>query len=140
MGPANKASLVEMRMDLSKIIIAETGEQQVIWLSEREGQRQFPIVIGMNEVLAIDRRVKGQRPVRPLTHELLASVIEALGAELERIVIHDLQDHTFYAKLVLRVGSELKEIDSRPSDAIALGVAIDTPIYVEEHVLNTVAS
>ena len=129
---------MELRMDLSKIIIAETGDQQVIWLSEREGQRQFPIVIGMNEVLAIDRRVKGQRPVRPLTHELLANVIEVLGAELERIVIHDLQDHTFYAKLVLRVNGELKEIDSRPSDAIALGVASDTPIYVEERVLEAV--
>jgi bifunctional DNase/RNase len=130
--------LMELRMDLSKIIIAETGDQQVIWLREREGQRQFPIVIGMNEVLAIDRRVKGQRPVRPLTHELLANVIEVLDAELERIVIHDLQDHTFYAKLVLRVGGELKEIDSRPSDAIALGVASDTPIYVEERVLEAV--
>jgi hypothetical protein len=131
---------MELRMDLAKIIIAETGDQQVIWLSEREGHRQFPIVIGMNEVLAIDRRVKGQRPVRPLTHELLANVVQSLGAELEKIVIHDLQDHTFYAKLILRIGGELKEVDSRPSDAIALGVASDTPIYVEEHVLNAVVS
>ena len=131
---------MELRMDLAKIIITETGDQQVIWLSERDGHRQFPIVIGINEVLAIDRRIKGQRPVRPLTHELLACVIETLGAELEKIVIHDLRDHTFYAKLVLRFNGELKEVDARPSDAIALGAAMDTPIYVEDRVLNAVAS
>lgn len=131
---------MEMRMDLAKIIITETGEQQVIWLSERNGNRQFPIVIGMNEVLAIDRRVKGQHPIRPLTHELLSSVIEILGAELEKIVIHDLKNHTFYARIVIRTNGELKEVDARPSDAIALGIAADTPIFVEDHVLDAVSS
>ncbi len=131
---------MELRMDLSKIIITEMGDQQVIWLSERDGNRQFPIVIGMNEVLAIDRRVKGQQPVRPLTHELMSGVIESLGAELEKVVIHDLKNHTFYAKLVLRTNGELIEVDARPSDAIALCIAGDTPIYVEDHVLSAVCS
>jgi bifunctional DNase/RNase len=129
---------MEVRMDLARIIISETSDQQMIVLREREGARQFPIVIGIHEAMAIDRRVKGFRTQRPLTHELLASVIQSLNAELERIVIHDLKDHTFYAKLVIRQNGALTEVDSRPSDAIALGVASDTPIYVTEHVLREV--
>ena len=131
---------MELRMDLIKIIISDSSDQQVIWLGERDGTRQFPIVIGITEVLAIDRRLKGQHPIRPLTHELLAGVITELDAELEKIVIHDLRDHTFYAKLVLRHDGKIKEVDARPSDAIALGVADDAPIYVEDHVLDMVAS
>jgi bifunctional DNase/RNase len=80
--------------------------------------------------------VKGVQLQRPLTHDLLANVIESLQGELEKIVINDLQEHTFYAKLVVRQNSELIEIDSRPSDAIALGVAGEVPIYVEDHVLR----
>jgi len=127
-------------MDLAKIIIAETNDQQIIVLRERDGDRHFPIVIGINEALAIDRRLKNQRTARPLTHELLASMIEALGGELDKIVVSDLRDHTFYAKLVIRQNGKLIEVDSRPSDAIALGVGTETPIYVEEHVLREVAS
>ena len=129
---------MEVRMELSRIIISETSDQQIIVLRERAGTRQFPIVIGINEAMAIDRRLKGLATARPLTHELLASVIQALRGELERIVIHDLRDHTFYAKLVIRQEGGLLEVDSRPSDAIALGVAADTPIYVAEHVLREV--
>ena len=75
---------------------------------------------------------------RPLTHDLLANVIRELSGELEKIVIHDLRDHTFFAKLVIRQNGKLVEVDSRPSDAIALGVAYDTAIYVEEEVLDQV--
>jgi bifunctional DNase/RNase len=126
-------------MELAKIIITETGDQQVIVLREREGERAFPIVIGINEAFAIDRRLKGIKAARPMTHDLLASAIEHLGGALEKIVISDLRDHTFYAKLIIRQNGKLIEVDSRPSDAIALGVASDTPIYVEEHVLREVA-
>ncbi len=129
---------MDVRMELSRIIISETQDQQIIVLRERAGTRQFPIVIGIHEAMAIDRRVKGFPTARPLTHELLAAVIQALHGELERIVIHDLRDHTFYAKLVIRQDGALLEVDSRPSDAIALGVAADTPIYVAEHVLRDV--
>ncbi|MBN1492448.1 MAG: bifunctional nuclease family protein [Phycisphaerae bacterium] len=129
---------MDVRMDLARIIISETSDQQIIVLREHAGERQFPIVIGIHEAMAIDRRLKGYRTARPLTHELLASVIESLSGELERIVIHDLRDHTFYAKLVIRRNGALLEIDSRPSDAIALGVAADTPIFVAEHVLREV--
>jgi bifunctional DNase/RNase len=130
---------MEVRMDLSRIIISETSDQQIIVLKERSGARQFPIVIGIHEALAIDRRLKGFPTQRPLTHELLANVIESMSGDLERIVIHDLRDHTFYAKLVIRQNGNLLEIDSRPSDAIALGVASDTPIYVAEQVLREVS-
>jgi bifunctional DNase/RNase len=130
---------MEVRMDLAQIVISETRDTQIIVLRERDGVRSLPIVIGLTEALAIDRRVKGVQLQRPLTHDLLGNVIESLSAELEKIVINDLQDHTFYAKLVIRQTGELIEVDSRPSDAIALGVASEVPIYVEDHVLREVA-
>jgi len=130
---------MEVRMDLAQIVISETRDQQLIVLRERNGERVLPIVIGLTEALAIDRRVKGVQLQRPMTHDLLANVIDSLSAELEKIVVNDLQDHTFYAKLVIRRQGELIEVDSRPSDAIALGVAGEVPIYVEDHVLKEVA-
>ena len=129
---------MEVRMDLTRIIIREDTDQQIIILTERDGERQFPIMIGTVEGLAIDRRVKGLTAPRPMTHDLMANLIDMLDCELERIVIHDLREHTFFAKLVVRQNGSLVEIDARPSDAIALGVASDTPIYVEESVLQDV--
>jgi bifunctional DNase/RNase len=129
---------MEVRMELARIVISDTSDQQIIILRERSGSRQFPIVIGISEANAIDRRVKSVQTPRPLTHDLLANVIRDLNGELEKIVIHDLRDHTFFAKLVIRQSGQLHEVDSRPSDAIALGVASDTPIYVEESVLRQV--
>jgi len=130
---------MQVRMDLVQIMIRETDDQQVIVLKEREGSRTFPIMIGIAEAVAIDRRLKRINMPRPLTHELLGNVIEELGGELEKIVVSDLRDHTFFARLIIRQGGQLKEIDSRPSDAIALGVASQVPIYVEEHVLREVS-
>ena len=105
-------------------------------LRERNGKRMLQIVIGLTEALAIDRRVKGVQLQRPMTHDLLANVVESLSGEIEKIVINDLQEHTFYAKLVIRHHGELVEVDSRPSDAIALGVGGEVPLYVEDHVLD----
>ena len=129
---------MEVRMDLARIVIQELLDHQVIILRERDGSREFSIVIGTFEALAIDRRVKGIRNQRPLTHDLMSNVLEELDADLDRIVIHDLRDHTFFAKLVIRHQGRLVEVDSRPSDAIALGVAGNAPIYVEERVLAEV--
>jgi len=129
-----------VQIELKRIIITESSEQQVIYLKEVSGERQFPIVIGSPEAIAIDRRLKGLLPPRPQTHELLASVIEKLEGKLERIVINDLQDHTFFAQLVIRHHGKTVEVDSRPSDAIALGVATDVPIFVAEHVMDEVGS
>ena len=125
-------------MELSRIIISEINEQQVIYLKEIDGNRTFPILIGIFEATSIDRRVKGYESPRPLTHDLVQNCIAALGATLEKIVVTDLQEHTFYAKLVLRQDGQIIEVDSRPSDAVALSVTDNTPIYVAEHVLDVV--
>lgn len=127
---------MEIRMDLAQIVIVDTRDSQLIVLRERDGNRHLPIMIGPPEAQAIQRRVQGIAVQRPMTHDLLNSVISQLSGELEKIVINDLQDHTFYAKLIIRRNGDLIEVDSRPSDAIALGVGSDTPIYVEEHVLR----
>ncbi|MFP3938155.1 MAG: bifunctional nuclease domain-containing protein [Phycisphaerae bacterium] len=126
-------------MELSRVLITELGDQQVIFLKEKGGERSFPIVIGIAEALAIDRRLKGVPMPRPMTHDLMANVIESLGGTVERVVIHDLQDHTFLANLYIRRGDEVIPVDSRPSDAIALGVASETPIFVSEKVLRQVS-
>ena len=127
---------MDVEVELSRIIINETSDQQVIVLKERHGNRSFPIVIGIVEIFAIDRRLKGIKPPRPMTHDLLDSVIENLGVKIEKIVINDLRNHTFYAKIHLSSNGRTVKIDSRPSDAIALGVASNTPIYVAEHVFE----
>lgn len=129
---------MDIPMELSRILITELGEHQVIFLKEKDGSRNFPILIGISEAMAIDRRLKDIRTPRPLTHDLLADIIEKMGGRLEKIVINDLRDHTFIATLHIRSNNGMLEIDSRPSDAIALGVAFDTPIYAAEHVLATV--
>lgn len=126
-----------VHMELSRIFIRELNDYQLIELREVEGDRSFPILIGLPEAQAIDRRLKGVEIKRPQTHELLANVIEALGGELESISINDLADHTFFATINVRRDGEMLRIDSRPSDAIALGVAGGVPIYVEEHVLES---
>jgi hypothetical protein len=125
-------------MELHKIIISELQQEQIIVLKEVDGERKFPIVIGNPEALAIDRRLKGILHPRPLTHDLLANVIEQLGGQIERIEINNLQEHTFYARIQIRRNGDVIKIDSRPSDAIALGVASSVPIFVAEHVLDEV--
>jgi len=127
---------MDVEVELSRIIINETSDQQVIVLKERNGMRGFPIVIGIVEIFAIDRRLKGITPPRPMTHDLLASVIDSLGAKIERIVIDDLRNHTFFAKIHLSVNGRTVKVDSRPSDAIALCAATDAPIYVADHVFD----
>ncbi len=130
---------MSVQMELHKIIISELQDQQIIVLKEVDGDRNFPIVIGSGEAYAIDRRLKGVIHPRPMTHDLLASVIEQLGGAIDRIEINNLQDHTFFARIHIRRDGEVVKIDSRPSDAIALGVATSIPIYVAEHVLDEVS-
>jgi len=129
---------MSVQMELFRIIISEMQDSQVIVLKEVDGDRNFSIVIGSAEAYAIDRRLKGKSLQRPLTHDLLANVIEQMGGKIERIEINDLENHTFFARIHIRQDGKVIEIDSRPSDAIALGVATTVPIYVAEHVLNAV--
>lgn len=130
----SRAMLVPVH--LSRILIREMADMQVIELTETGGSRCFPIVIGLPEAFAIDRRIKGVQIPRPQTHDLLAETIRALGGRLREIRIHDLQEGTFFARLVIERDGEAIEVDSRPSDAIALGVADGVPILVEEAVLE----
>ena len=129
-----------VQMTLSRIIISEINDQQVIYLKEVDGDRTFPILIGIFEATSIDRRVKDHQSPRPLTHDLLVNSVEMLGAEFDSVVIHELRDHTYFAKLRVRQDGELVEIDSCPSDAIAVAVTCDPvlPIYVAEDVLSDV--
>jgi uncharacterized protein len=127
-----------VQMELARILIRETSDTHVVVLREAGGERDFPIVIGLHEAAAIERRLMGQAPPRPQTHELLANVIEAMGGKIEKVVINDLKNQIFYARLHVRMGDHTVNIDSRPSDAIALGVATEVPIFVEEHVLDEV--
>jgi bifunctional DNase/RNase len=129
---------MSIQMELHKIIISEMQDQQIIMLKEVDGERTFPIVIGSGEAYAIDRRLKGIPTPRPLTHDLLANIIDQLGGEISQIEINDLENHTFFARIHIRQNGKTVEIDSRPSDAIALGIATSVPIFVAEHVLDEV--
>ncbi|RMH13802.1 MAG: bifunctional nuclease family protein [Planctomycetota bacterium] len=143
-----------VRMELARILIRELADYQIIELREvlpepdepldesemyerLRAARKFPIVIGLPEAQAIDRRLKNIPIKRPQTHDLLANVMTELGATLDSITISDLDDHTFFATLdvTTKDGKKL-HIDARPSDAIALGIAQQVPIFVEEHVLE----
>lgn len=131
--------LMPVRMQLSRIIISEISEQQVIYLKEVDGNRQFPIFIGIFEATSIDRRVKGRSNTRPLTHDLIVKVVDSMDAVFHSVVISELRDHTYFAKLIIkRSDGEQIEIDSRPSDAIAIAVTCDPrlPVYVAEDVLE----
>jgi hypothetical protein len=105
-------------------------------LKESNGKRKLPIIIGAFEAQSIALELEGMRPPRPLTHDLLKNVIDTFAVSLNEVCISELRDGTFYAKLSVEGVSETKEIDSRPSDAIALAVRFGAPIYVEENVLQ----
>ena len=127
-----------IQMELNRIIISEMRQEQLIVLREVDGERNFPIVIESAQAIAIDRRLRGIPPQRPMTHDLLSNIIEQLGGVIDHIEINDLKDHTFFAQVVLRQNGRMISVDSRPSDAIALGIATTVPIFVAEHVLNAV--
>ena len=128
-----------VEVELSRIMITQTSDHQVIWLREKGGKRSFPILIGIFEALAIHRKIKEEDTIRPMTHDLLANVIAALHFRLSRVIVTSLRENTFFAKLVLGSNGTEVEIDSRPSDAIALAVRLEAPIFVAEEVLQEVA-
>lgn len=131
-----------VEMQLARIIISEINENQIVFLKEVNGTRQFPIVIGIFEATSIDRRVKDIKRPRPLTHDLIVEVVNSLGGELDSILISALKNSTYFANLRVRRDGELIEIDARPSDAIAVAVTCDPPlpIYVDEDVLEEATS
>ena len=126
-----------VEMELNKIIIDEKRQEQIIVLKEKDGTRLLPIIVGLLEAAAIKMRLGGVNPPRPLTHDLLKSLLENLEARLEKVIVDKIINNTFHAKLVINTGdSKVKYIDARPSDSIALAVRTNSPIFVEEEVLD----
>lgn len=116
-----------------------TGGAYAILLKEMEGSRRLPIIIGAFEAQAIALEMEGIKPPRPLTHDLLKQLVENLGTSVIEIVVTELKENTFYAKIVLEVSGLTNEIDARPSDAIALAVRTYAPIFVNESVMESAA-
>jgi bifunctional DNase/RNase len=122
------------------IRVEQPQNQPVLLLRESNGDRYLPIWIGQSEAAAIALEQQGVEPARPLTHDLIGNILKGLEVRVDRVVINDLRDDTFYAKINLTIDSRNLEIDSRPSDAIALAVRAGCPLYVEEQVLKTLQS
>ena len=116
-----------------------TGGAYAILLKELEGHRRLPIIIGAFEAQAIALEMEGIKPPRPLTHDLLKQITDNLGAIFNEVIIDELRENTFFAKIILEVSGLTQEIDARPSDAIALAVRAEAPIYVAATVMDTAA-
>jgi bifunctional DNase/RNase len=128
--------MVNVEMVIDSIRVSLTNYQRVVILKEKEGERYLPIWIGPAEADAIAVKMQNVALSRPLTHDFTCTVIDALDAGLQSVVINKLKDDTFYAKVVLQVDKEQKEIDCRPSDALAMAVRAGMPIFVDEKVLE----
>ncbi|MBI5779366.1 MAG: bifunctional nuclease family protein [Planctomycetes bacterium] len=129
-----------IQVELSRLIIDENREEQLIILKEVKGERVFPIVIGIYEAAAIDRKIKNSKTVRPLTHDLIINILKELNYTISKIIISDLKKNTFYAKVFISTNGKETEIDSRPSDAIVLAVHLKTPIFVENKILDEIGT
>ncbi len=126
--------MIEMTID--SIRVSLMNYQRVVMLKEKMAERYLPIWIGPAEADAIAVKLQGVTVPRPLTHDLLRTVIKTLGATINSIIVSDLRNDTFYAKIIFDVDGKQMEIDSRPSDALALAVRAEVPIYAEEAVLD----
>lgn len=127
-------------VELSRIIIDEEKKEQVIVLKEKQGARILPIVVGINEAAAIRMKLSGFKPPRPLTHDLMHSLIDTFDIQLEKVIIDKLVDSTFHAKLCFKMSDGSTEmVDARPSDSIALAVRTKSDIFVAEEVFDRLA-
>jgi bifunctional DNase/RNase len=126
--------MIEVTID--SIRVSLMSQHRIVVLKEESGARFLPIWIGPFEADAITLQLQGIDAPRPLTHDLLKTVIDTLGGEVLHILINGLEKNTFFARIVLDVDGDTIEIDSRPSDAIALGVRVNSPIYVTEEVMD----
>ena len=126
--------MIEMTID--SIRVSLMNYQRVVILKEKGAERYLPIWIGAAEADAIAVKLQDVSVPRPLTHDLLQSVIDVLGATVNSIIVSDLKNDTFYARILLSVDGGIVEVDSRPSDALALAVRVEVPIYSEEVVLD----
>ncbi len=129
--------MVEVTIDSVRISLM--SQHRIVVLKDQDSSRYLPIWIGPFEADAITIELQGVEVARPLTHDLLKSVIDKLGAEVERVAITDLRNDTFYAQVTLRVDGRRVEVDSRPSDAIALAVRTRVPVFVDDQVMEQAA-
>ncbi|PAX52424.1 bifunctional nuclease family protein [Brunnivagina elsteri] len=125
--------MIEMRV--AGIALDAITRSPIVLLKDSTERRALPIYIGQEQAKAIMSALENQKPPRPLTHDLIINVFEAWNMTLEKVIIHSLQKDTFYASLILRQGENRKEIDARPSDAIAVALRTNTPIWVMEEVI-----
>jgi bifunctional DNase/RNase len=128
---------MEREVKVRGLILDPTNNSPVVILKDVASEAMLPIWIGVFEANAIAMEIEKAVPQRPMTHDLLKNVIAQLGATVERVIITDLRDSTFYAVIILDVGGEKVIVDSRPSDAIALALRTDSPIFVAEHVMRS---
>ena len=123
-------------LTIDSIRVSPMNYQRVVILKEKDSDRYLPIWIGPSEADAIAVKLQDLRVPRPLTHDLLGTVIDTLGGEVSHILVNDLENDTFYAKIVIKVDDKIQEIDSRPSDAMALAVRSKAPIFAEDAVMD----
>jgi len=129
-----------VEMSIKGLMIDPVTNMPIVILRDRDNQRALPIWVGPVEANAIALQIENVAPPRPMTHDLLRNLLEELGATLQRVVISDLQDSTFYAYLQLERGGEVMFVDARPSDALALSLRTRAPVFVEERVLDRARS
>ncbi len=125
-----------IEVSINSVRVSLMSQHRIVVLQEQEGERYLPIWIGPFEADAITIQLQGIEVARPMTHDLLGRMIQSLGGEVMRVIINDLESDTFYAQIILDVDGESVEIDSRPSDAIALAVRAEVPIYVAQKVMD----
>ena len=128
-----------LELTIDGIRVSLMNQQRVVILRVKDTDKYLPIWIGPGEADAIALKLQNVSVPRPLTHDLLSDVISSLDAQVDRIVVSDLSDDTFYAKIVLQVNGSTMEVDSRPSDALALAVRTESPIYAEDAVVEKAA-
>jgi uncharacterized protein len=128
---------MQIEMSIKGLMVDPISNMPIVILRDKDGTRTLPIWVGMFEANAIALQIENISTPRPMTHDLLRNVIQDLKATVEKVVVCDLQDGTFYALIYLRAHGELVAIDSRPSDAIALALRTRAPIFVEEAVIDS---
>jgi uncharacterized protein len=127
---------MQIEMTIKGLMVDPITNMPIVILRDKEGQKVLPIWVGTFEANAIALQIENISTPRPMTHDLLRNVIQDLKASVQKIVVCDLQDNTFYALIYLTIGGDTVAIDSRPSDAIALALRTRAPIFVEDTVID----
>ncbi len=131
---------MQIEMTIKGLMVDPITNMPIVLLRDKEGQKVLPIWVGVFEANAIALQIENITPQRPMTHDLLNNVIHDLKADIQKIVVSDLKENTFYALIYLMIGGEVMAIDARPSDAIALALRARAPIFVEDRVIDNARS